>query len=42
MTDKPVTYAFDQCYLESKSFGMDAGGTAATTYVFSATRVRTE
>ena len=42
VTDKPVTYAFDQCYLESKSFGMDAGGTAATTYVFSATRVRTE
>ena len=42
VTDKAVTYAFDQCYLESKSFGMDAGGTAATTYGFSATRVRVE
>jgi len=41
-TDKAVSYAFDQCYLESKSFGMDAGGTAVTTYVFSATRVRVE
>jgi hypothetical protein len=42
VTDKAVTYAFDQCYVESKSFGMDAGGTAATTYVFSSTRVRVE
>lgn len=42
VTDKPVTYAFDQCFLESKSFGMDAGGTAATTYVFSSTRLRVE
>lgn len=39
VTSKPVTYAFDQCYLESKSFGMDAGGTAVTTYVFSSTRL---
>ncbi len=42
VTDQPVTYAFDQCYVESKSFGMDAGGTASTTYVFSSTRVRVE
>lgn len=42
VTDKAVTYAFDQCFLESKSFGMDAGGTAATTYVFSSTRLRVE
>jgi hypothetical protein len=42
VTDQPVTYAFDQCYLESNSFGMDAGGTAVTTYAFSATRVRVE
>lgn len=41
-TDKAVTYAFDQCFLESQSFGMDAGGTAATTYVFSSTRMRVE
>jgi hypothetical protein len=41
-TDKAVTYAFDQCFLESKSFGMDAGGTALTTYLFSATRMRVE
>ena len=41
-TDKAVTYAFDQCFLESKSFGMSAGGTAVTTYAFSATRVRVE
>ena len=42
VTDKAVTYAFDQCFVESKSFGMGTGGTAATTYVFSATRVRVE
>lgn len=42
VTDKATTYAFDQCFLESKAFGMDAGGTAATTYVFSATRMRVE
>jgi hypothetical protein len=42
VADKAVTYAFDQCFLESKSFEMGAGGTAATTYGFSATRVRVE
>jgi len=36
------TLAFDTCFVESKSFGMDAGGTAVTTYAFSATAVREE
>lgn len=40
--DPKRTYAFDDCYIESKSLGMEAGGTAATTYIFSATRVREE
>lgn len=34
------SYAFDDCYVEAKSLGMSAGGTAETTYVFTATRVR--
>jgi translation elongation factor EF-1beta len=36
------TLSFDDCFVEGKSFGMDAGGTAVTTYAFSATRVREE
>jgi hypothetical protein len=36
------TLAFDTCFVESKSFGMDAGGTAVTTYAFNATAVREE
>ncbi len=36
------TLSFDDCYVEGKSFGMDAGGSAVTTYAFSATRVREE
>ena len=36
------TLSFDDCYVDGKSFGMDAGGTAVTTYAFSATRVREE
>ena len=36
------TLSFDDCYVESKSFGMDAGGSATTNYLFSATRVREE
>lgn len=36
------TYSFDDCYVESKSLGMEAGGTAATTYLFTATRLREE
>lgn len=36
------TMSFDDCYIEAKSFGMDAGGRPITTYKFSATRVREE
>lgn len=36
------TLSFDDCFVESKSFAMGAGGSAATTYVFTATRVREE
>ena len=36
------TMSFDDCYVEGKSLGMDAGGTATTTYTFTATRVREE
>ena len=36
------TLSFDDCYVEGKSFGMDASGSAVTTYAFSATRVREE
>jgi len=41
-TEKAKSYAFDQCYVESKSFGLDAGGTGTTTYSFTATRMRIE
>ena len=34
------TLSFDDCFVEGKSFGMEAGGTAVTTYAFTATRVR--
>lgn len=33
-------FAFDGCFLEAKRLNMDAGGTALTTYTFTATRVR--
>ncbi|WP_295455136.1 hypothetical protein [uncultured Thiodictyon sp.] len=36
------TLSFDDCFVETKSFGMDASGSAVTTYAFSATRVREE
>ncbi len=36
------TMSFDDCYVESKSFGMDAGGSPVTTYSYSATRLREE
>lgn len=36
------SYAFDDCYVESKSLGVSAGGVAETTYSFTATRVREE
>ena len=38
----PTVFAFDECYVESKSFGLDASRTGVTTYAFSATRVRQE
>jgi hypothetical protein len=34
--------SFDECYVEGKSFSLDASGTAITTYNFTATRVREE
>lgn len=40
--DPHRSFAFDDCYVESKSLGMSAGGIAETTYVFTATRVREE
>ena len=40
--DPQRSFAFDDCYVETKSLGMSAGGTAETTYVFTATRVREE
>lgn len=42
MTTTAKTYAFDQCFVEAKSFAMESGGTAATTYVCTATRMRIE
>lgn len=36
------TVSFDDCFVESKSLNMEAGGTAATIYVFSAVRSREE
>jgi hypothetical protein len=42
-TDDPQrSYAFDDCYVETKHLAMGASGTAETTYVFTATRVREE
>jgi hypothetical protein len=32
--------SFDECYVEGKSFSMDAHGSPSTTYSFTATRVR--
>ena len=41
--DKPVRkITFDQCYLEDKTFAMDATGVGVTTYNFTATRIREE
>ena len=40
--DPARSYSFDDCYVEAKSFAMGASGTAETTYVFTATRVREE
>lgn len=33
---------FDECYLEDKTFGMDATGVAISTYSFTSTRIREE
>jgi len=33
---------FDECYVENKSFGMDATGVAISTYQFTSTRIREE
>ena len=42
-TDDPQrSYAFDDCYVETKHLAMGASGTAETTYVFTATRLREE
>ena len=41
-TEAGTPYSFEDCFAESKSFGIDANGTAVTTYAFTATRVRTE
>ena len=34
------TLSFDDCYLESKTFGMDANGTGISEYTFTGTRLR--
>ncbi|MCE9671251.1 hypothetical protein LY474_25920 [Myxococcus stipitatus] len=41
-TDEVRTLSFDDCFVEGKSFQMDAHGSAATTYAFTATRIREE
>ncbi|AGC45672.1 hypothetical protein MYSTI_04376 [Myxococcus stipitatus DSM 14675] len=41
-TDDTRTLSFDDCFVEGKSFQMDAHGSAATTYAFTATRLREE
>ncbi|WP_244237052.1 hypothetical protein [Corallococcus llansteffanensis] len=39
-TDDVRTLSFDDCFVEGKGFQLDAHGSAATTYAFSATRIR--
>lgn len=41
-TDDTRTLSFDDCFVEGKAFRLDAHGSAATTYAFTATRVREE
>lgn len=36
------TLSFDDCFVEAKSFALGAGGSASTTYTFTATRIREE
>jgi hypothetical protein len=40
--DPKRSVSFDDCYVETKQFTLGASGTAETTYVFTATRVREE
>lgn len=40
--DDVRTLSFDDCFVEGKAFQMDAHGSAATSYAFTATRVREE
>ncbi|QRN93819.1 hypothetical protein JRI60_32250 [Archangium violaceum] len=40
--DETRTVSFDDCFVEGKSFRLDAHGSAATSYAFTATRVREE
>jgi hypothetical protein len=41
-TDDTRTLSFDDCFVEGKAFQLDAHGSAATTYSFTATRIREE
>jgi hypothetical protein len=41
-TDETRTLSFDDCFVEGKAFQLDAHGSAATTYSFTATRIREE
>jgi hypothetical protein len=41
-TDDTRTLSFDDCFVEGKTFQLDAHGSAATTYSFTATRIREE
>jgi hypothetical protein len=36
------TLSFDECYLEGKSFALDANGTGVSDYTFTGTRLREE
>lgn len=36
------TLSFDDCFVEGKSFQLDAHGSGVTTYAFTATRIREE
>ena len=40
-SEETASYSFEGCFVESKSFGIDANGTDVTTYGFSATTVHT-
>ena len=42
MTQAVQTVSFDDCFIEDKSFELDASGVALTVYSFTSTRVREE